>query len=188
MRALSSAALAALQRSPLPIAVLIEMDLVPALYLTTGGDNITLSGTTYYATKGLGSVGAVRETPAEFPQMAFELSGVTSEAIAVALGTQVQGVAARIKVAIFDPDTYQVIETRLRWSGRLDLMTIVDSSPSPVIQVTAEHAGIDLLRATNRIYSDADQRLDYPTDPSLQYIADQVEQRIVWPAASWGKE
>lgn len=188
MRSLSAPALAALQRSPLPLAVLVEMDLDSPLYLNTGGIDLTLGGAIYYGTKGLGAIGAVRETSAETTQMQFELSGVTSELIATALGTSVQGKAVRIKVAIFDPDTYQVLDTRLRWAGLLDVMTISDGMPTAVIQVTAEHAGIDLMRPSVSSYSDAEQRRLNAGDPSLQYMADQVEMRIVWPAASWGRK
>ena len=120
MRALSTAAAAALSASPLPLAVLVEMDLDAPLFLNTGGVDLTLDGATYYGTKGLGSIGAVRETPAEVAQMQFELAGVNTELIATALGSQVQGRAVRLKVAIFDPATYQVLDARLRWAGVLE--------------------------------------------------------------------
>jgi hypothetical protein len=35
------------------------------------------------------------------------------------------------------------------------------------------------------LYSDSEQRRLYSNDPSLQFMADQVEMRIVWPAATW---
>ena len=188
MRALSTAAAAALSASPLPLAVLVEMDLDAPLFLNTGGVDLTLDGATYYGTKGLGSIGAVRETPAEVAQMQFELAGVNTELIATALGSQVQGRAVRLKVAIFDPATYQVLDARLRWAGVLDVMKIVDGIPTATIQVSAEHAGIDLLRPTTSYLSDAEQRRVAANDPSLQYMADQVDMRVIWPAASWGQK
>lgn len=188
MRTLSTAALAALQSNPVPLALLVEMDLSTPLNLNTSSLDLVLSGATYYGTKGLGKVDAVQETPAEIKPLKFELSGVPSSHIALALTEPVQGKAVRVKLALFDPSSYQIIETRLRWAGRLDVMEIEDGPQTAVIKVSAEHAAIDLIRPTVSLYSDAEQRRLYSGDPSLQYMADQAEMRIVWPAASWGKK
>jgi hypothetical protein len=186
MRTLSAAELAALQRSPLPLAILVEMDLASGnLYLNTGNFDLTLSGTTYYGTKGLGKIDPIQDSPSEIRPLKFTLSAAPSASISLALTEPVQGKAARIKLALFDPDTYQVFQARLRWSGRLDVMAIDDGQPLATLQVSAEHAAIDLLRTTPVLYSDSDQRRLYSNDPSLQYVADQLDMRIIWPAASW---
>ena len=93
-----------------------------------------------------------------------------------------------MKLAIFDPDTYAVLATYLRWSGLLDVMAIEDGPATATIKVSAEHAGIDLIRPTVSLYSDAEQRRLAANDPSLQYMADQQDMRVVWPAASWGRK
>ena len=188
MRTLSTAALAALQRNPLPIALLIEMDLSAPIYLNTGGIDLTIGGTVYSGTQGLGRVDAVQESPAEIKPLRFELGGVPSSMIALALAEPVQGKAVRVKTALFDPDTYQIIETRLRWQGLLDVMSIADGMPTATVQVSAEHSAIDLLRTVTSFYSDAEQRRLFAGDPSLQYMASQAEIKIVWPAATWGRK
>ena len=188
MRTLSAPALAALQRSPLPIALLIEMDLTAPLYLNTGGIDLTIGGIIYSGTQGLGRVDAVQESPAEIKPLRFELGGVPSTMIALALAEPVQGKAIRVKTALFDPTTYQIIETRLRWQGQLDVMAIEDGIPTATVQVNAEHSAIDLLRTSASYYSNAEQRRLYSNDPSLQYVAGQAETKIVWPAASWGRK
>lgn len=185
MRTLSSAALAALSRSPLPLAMLVEMDLTSPLNLNTGSIDLVIGGTTYYGTRGLGKIETVAESPAEIKPLRFELSGVASASVALMETEVVRGKGGRIKLCIFDPDTYRVLDTRLRWSGYLDVMSSEEGDGTATISVTAEHAGIDLLRAVTLLYSNADQQRLNPGDPSLQYIADQVEQRIVFPAAAW---
>lgn len=188
MRSLSPATVAALQRSPLPLAMLVEMDLTQPLYLNTSGLDLVLNGRTYLGTRGLGKVEALQDSPAEVKPLRFELSGVDSTRIALARTERVQGREVRILSAIFDPDTYQPLDVRLRWCGRLDVLAVEDGVPTATLQVTAEHAGIDLLRPVTSLYSDAEQRRLHPGDPSLQYMADQAEMRIVWPAASWGRQ
>ncbi len=186
MRILSAPELAALQRSPLPLAVLLEMDLGSGpLNLNTASLDLTVDGAVYYGTRGLGKIEPVQDSPAEIRPLKFELSGVPSSAIALALTEPVQGRAARIKLALFDPDSYQVLGVHLRWAGRLDVMAIEDGPLAATLQVTAEHAAIDLLRSTPSFYSDSEQRRLYSGDPSLQFMADQVDMRVIWPAASW---
>src|SRR5438034_6050276 len=128
MRTLSSAGQAALLRSPLPLAALVEMDLTQPLYLNTGGLDLVLNGVTYYGTKGLGAIGAVQDTPAEMRGLEFTLAGVQPSLIALALSEPVQGKAVRIKLAVFNPDdATQLLDTVLLWAGRLDAMGIDDS-------------------------------------------------------------
>lgn len=188
MRTLSSAALTALSSSPCPLAVLVEMDLTASLNLCSASINLTLNGVSYLGTGGLGKVEAVQQSPSEMKQLKFELSGVPSSSVALALSEPVQGKAGRIKLAIFDPATYQALDTRLCWAGLLDVMAIDEGPATSVISVTAENAGIDLLRPYTSLLSDSEQQRLYPGDVFFQYMADQVDQRIVWPSKDWGRK
>lgn len=188
MRTLTASALAALSLSPLPLALLIEMDLTAPLNLNTSSLTLTINGTNYLGTGGLGKIEAIGETPAEIKGLKFELSGVPSTSVALALAEPVQGKAVRIKLAIFDPATYRVLDARVRWAGVLDVMEIDDARGSAVITVTAEHAGIDLQRPYTSLYSDAEQQRLNPGDVAFQFNADQVDSRIVWPDATYGRQ
>lgn len=188
MRTLSSAALAALAGSPVPIAVLVEMDLTTQLLLNNTTMDLTINSTVYTGVGALGKIDDIQETAAEVKPLQFTFSGARSENISLALQEPVQGKAVRIKFAIFDPATYQLLDVRLRWSGVLDVMSIDDGNGRATITVSGEHAGIDLLRPYASLYSDSEQRRLHPGDLAFQFNADQVEQRIVWPAASWGRQ
>jgi hypothetical protein len=189
MRILSVAAQTALRSSPLPLAVLVEMDLLSApLNLNTTSSTLTIGGTTYLGTLGVGKIDAMADTPAEVKALSFELSGVPAAQIALALTEPVQGRAVRVKLAIYDRATYQVLATDLRWAGVLDTLNISDGQPTATLQVTAEHAGIDLLRPLNALYADAEQQRLVPGDTGLQYMADQVDMRVIWPTADFFKK
>ena len=84
MRTLSTAALAALQRSPLPIAILVEMDLASPLYLNTSSLNLVVGATTYLGTAGLGRIEAIQDSPSEVKPLRFELSGVPTTSVSLA--------------------------------------------------------------------------------------------------------
>lgn len=182
MRTLTTAAATALTGEAVPIALLVEMDLSSPLNLNTSNLDLVVSGTTYYGTKGLGRIGAMQDTASELRGLQFELSGVPSDLLSLALSEPVQGKAVRIKAAILDPSTYAVLDVRLRWAGRLDVMAISDGEPAGTISVTAEHAGIDLVRPASSMYTDAEQQRLATGDLFFQFLADQVEQRVVWPA------
>ena len=188
MRSLSAAEITALQSGNVPLAILVEMALSTPLNLNTSSLDLNIGGTTYYGTRGLGTIDAVQETPAEVKQLRFTMSGVPTASIALALTEPVQGKLVTLKLAIFDPATYQVLGSHTRWAGRMDVMSISDGGGSATLTVTAEHAGIDLTRPGVSLYTDLEQQRLYPGDLFLQYLNDQVEQRIVWPAASWGRQ
>lgn len=189
MRILTAPALAALALSPLPLAVLVEMDLSTPLNLNTSSLDLTIAGITYYGTRGLGKIEAVQESPSEIKQIKFEMAGVSSSSISLALSEPVQGKAVRIKLCVFDPVTYQILDTRLRWAGLLDVFTITDDPRGQcTLNCTAEHAGIDLIRPITSYYSDTEQRRLNPGDLAFQFNADQVEQRVVWPDKNFGRQ
>lgn len=185
MRAVSPSAAAVLASGHVPLAVLVEMDLSTPLNLNTSSIDLVVAGVTYYGTRGLGKIAAVSDTPADVRGLSLELGGVPSDMVSMVLGENVQGKAVRLKLAVLDPSSYTVLDVRQRWSGWLDTMSITESGGTATITVSAEHAGADLTRPASSFYSDEEQQRLHPGDLALQFMADQVEQRITWPAAAF---
>ena len=188
MKTLSTAGQAACASGKVPMSMLIEMDLTAPLNLCTSNLDLVLGGTTYYGLKGLGKINAIQTTPAEIKQIQFELSGVPSTMIALALSEPVQGKAVRMKLAIFDPATYAILDTVLIWAGQLDAMSIQDASSGGTVAVTAEHVGIDLNRPSSSYYTDDEQQALFAGDLFFQYTSQQAEQQIIWPDKNFGKK
>ena len=155
------------------------------LFLNTGGIDLLIGGNTYLGLQGLGKIDVVQDSPAEIKPLRFELNGVSSTMLSVVLTSPVQGSVVNLKLAIFDPATYLIIETHTKWSGFLDTLTVSDMKGKSTISANAEHAGIDLLRPSGSIYSDSEQQRLYPGDPSLQYLTSQIDMRVVWPSAQF---
>ena len=81
-----------------------------------------------------------------------------------------------------------MLDVRLRWAGKIDLFQIADGSDGKcVLSCTAEHSGIDLTRPTAHYFSDAEQRRISSTDAAFQYQVDQLDRRILWPDAGYGR-
>jgi len=185
---LPAPAIAALSSHVLPLALLVEMDLTSQLLLNTTSLNITDGPTTWLGAGGLGRISPIQDSPAEIKGISFELSGANEALLAAALTERVQGKATRIKLAIFDPANYSLLHVRTIWSGRIDTLTVRDGRDGSSITVAAEHVGVDLIRPTIVTYSDAEQRRLYSNDPSLQFMADQIDIRIIWPSAEFFKQ
>lgn len=190
MRTLSSPSLLALADPNTAIAQLVELDLDPVWNVNTTGWDLIYGGTTYLGTYGAGKIDTIEDTPGDIKGLTFELPAVIDADLATALIGMPMGREARLYTAIFSTTTYQIIETVLEWAGRLDVPQIGESvdgegKGSSVIRVSAEHIAIDLLRPGNLLYSNADQQRMYPGDRSFEYVVDQSEAKIIWPAASY---
>lgn len=188
MRTVGASVATMLASEHVSMCLLIEADLTTPLYLATLGEDITYNAKTYIGIGGAGQIGVIEESAQELKPISFTLSAVPSTRISLALSEYVQGDAVRIYTMFFNPSTYAVLETRLRWQGRIDTMHIEEDGDNPrhsKLIVTAESAAIDLLRPSGRMFSDADQQLVSAGDTFFKYTAQQAEKPIVWPAASF---
>lgn len=187
MRILTPAAQAAIDSGLVVMGLLLEMDLSTPLYLNPTRLNLVVDGRTYLGTAGLGNISTIKDTGSEQARLSFELSGVPSDAIALALGERVQGKDARILLAIFHAETGALLDKKQRWAGWTDVMSIQDGPTAATIQVTAEGATLDLLRPSGYLYSHSDTQLLAPGDMCCAYVNDQVEQKIIWPSVEFFK-
>lgn len=185
MRTLSTAAAAALSNGVVLMAILVEMDLTEPLCLNTSSLNLVIGGVTYFGTAGLGTIEPITESGSDLTQLSFTMAGVQPTSLALALEEPVRGKAVRMKLAIFNATTGALIDTSLRYAGTLDTMSIADARDSSQITVTSEAAELSLLRPAGIYFNDSDQQALHPGDPSLQYVNDQSDEEIVWPASTY---
>lgn len=187
MLTLDPATQAALDAPGTILAQLVEMDLDIPQYANTTGGNIVYGGNTYIGVGALGRIDVIDESPTEIKSLRFELPCVMSTEIAQALVGMPAGREVRIHTAVIAAAAsgLTVVYRKLEWSGLLDVPQIVEGEQTSVVQVTAEHIGIDLLRPSGYLYSDQDQQRLHPGDRSWQYVIDQADKTVIWPAASF---
>lgn len=188
MRILTPTASTALAQPVVALAQLVRMDLAGGtLYLNTSGWNLVWDGHTWAGVAGVGRIQPVEDQAAELKGLSFELSGVPSSMVSLVLSEPVQGRPVDIWTAIFDSNT-TIVDAQLEWSGRLDTLAIAETNGSAVVTVSAEHLGIDLLRPCNARFADQDQQRAHPGDTFFEYLIDQADQTLVWPAAAFFKK
>lgn len=185
MKALSVAARAAIAQGVVPIAQLVELDLSTTVRLNTTSWDLAWNGQTWQGANGVGLIDVIDDSPGQVKGLRFNLTGVPSSMLAIALAEPLQGKAVTIYTAIFDVLTYQIINTYVEWAGYLDTMQIVEQGDKADITVNAEHAGIDLIRPRLTRYTAQDQARIAPGDRGFQFVIAQSETPITWPARSY---
>jgi hypothetical protein len=146
--------------------------------------NLDWGGVTYLGAYGLGTVSAVNDQPGELQGIQLELAAPDGSRIALALDEAgvVQGSVVTIRTAILDNATYQVLDAPIDWIGYADTMALSEDGAQASICVTCESKAVDLMRGAPMTYSDPDQQALYPGDRAFEYVVDQADRPVVWPA------
>tara|TARA_B100001939_G_C16694260_1_gene510032 strand:- start:71 stop:628 length:558 start_codon:yes stop_codon:yes gene_type:complete len=147
----------------------------------TGYGNLEFGGTTYVGAGDFLSVSPIKEN-AEVQANGIDiaLSGVPSDLISSALNETYQGRSCKLYLGVLDSSNAVVADPYILFSGRMDLMGIEDSGETANINITAESRLIDLDRSRERRYTSEDQKIDFPNDKGLEFIADLQDKEITW--------
>jgi hypothetical protein len=186
MRPLNPAAAALLARieagEQIPLVQLVELGFSPVERYTTAGYDIEWGGNTWGA---LGmQIEPVTAAFGDMPGLSIALPAITPEAIALALADDIEGVTLRLYDAIIDPDTGEVAQAVLAWSGTLTQPQLEDGRTAAVT-LNAEHRGVVALRPKVSRYTNDEQQRLYPGDTSLDFDPATDAGPLVWPAASF---
>lgn len=184
MKTLTSDVTNVLAGAVVPMALLVKMEFSSGTIARNSGNlSLTWGGTTYTG-GGLGTISQVEDSPGEIKGLSFEISGVAASDISLALdgADEWQGTPVTIYVALLHPDTHAVIDADVIWSGVGDTMTIKEDGGTCTVQATAESSAVDFLRGVPVTYTHADQQVFYPGDLAFQFVNQQADQPVVWPA------
>lgn len=188
MKSLLPAALTAIASGHVAYAVLVKMQF-PGVTIALNSSNMDLAwgGDTYLAANGLGEIEPITDRPGELPGVRLTLQKMDSAMIALALDDvdQVQGSPITISTAILDSTTCQIVDVEKEWAGKADTMPIEEDGATAAIALTAESKALDLLRGQVLRYTDADQQQLYPGDRAFEYVVDQSNEAVTWPAREW---
>lgn len=169
------------------ICLLISIEFASGtVYLTDAPINLIYGGNTY--------IGAGEIINIEFPEeenslsangLSLTFTGCDAAIVAIAMTEHVQGRSISVRLAAFDYASRQIIDAYTEWTGRVDQMICQESGDSASILLTAENRLADWSRPRLRRYTDADQQAEYPGDKGFEYVAQMVDQEIVWPDRTW---
>lgn len=164
-----------------PVLLLVAEFDSGTLRFWNGVGDLVYDSNTYTGSGILLSVSEVVETQnIEAHGMSFELSGIPSSLISVALAEEYQGRQITLTFAPLGSAGDPVADPFVIFSGKADVMTIEDGSKSASIKLTAENDLIVLTRPNERRRTPEDQKLKYAGDTFFDQVAVLQSKDIVW--------
>lgn len=136
--------------------------------------------------KGIGELGSwrglVEGSEVKSDTVYLTLSGVSASLLSLALGQVYQGRTAKMWLGFMDASAQLILTPRLIVRGRMNTMDIINlgAQTGAAIEVSVENRLVDWERARVRRYTDADQRVRYPTDRGLEFVSQAAQRQISW--------
>lgn len=165
--------------------VLVQCDFDSgALNLWNGLGDLTVGGVDYVGAGTLLNISSMKESSdLSANGMNVTLSGVTEPLISKARDEDYQGRELKVLLGAMDSSNSVISSPVIIFSGFMDTMKIQDAAETATITVTVENRLIEFQRSRIRRYTAEDQKIDYPTDKGLEFVAEMAEKEIVWGRA-----
>lgn len=157
------------------------------LNLWNGIGTLTVSSVDYVGAGTLLAIGEIAESSElQANGITVTLSGITDPLLSKARDEDYQGRELIVKLGAMDAANAVIADPVTVFSGFMDTMAINDASETATIQVTVENRLIEFERTRVRRYTAEDQKIDYPNDKGLEFVAEMAEKEIVWGHSSVG--
>lgn len=151
------------------------------LNLWNGIGTLTVSSVDYVGAGTLLNIGEIAESSElQANGITVTLSGITDPLLAKARDEDYQGRELTVKLGAMDASNGVITSPVTVFSGFMDTMVINDSSETATIQVNVENRLIEFERTRIRRYTAEDQKIDYPNDKGLEFVAEMQEKEIAW--------
>jgi hypothetical protein len=149
--------------------------------LWSGYGTITVGSVTYLGSGSLGTISPVEETTDLAARgINFQLSGVPTALVAVALSENYQGKECSVLFGALDPTGALVSSPVTIFAGRMDVMSINDDGQNATIIMSAENKLVDFRRPREVRYTHEEQQNLYPGDLGLEFVTAIQEKQIYW--------
>lgn len=162
--------------------VFVDMDFdAGELNLWSGFGEINQFSKRYVGAGNLLNISAVQENvELRAAGLSITLSGILQPLLDKALKDDYQGREVVVWLGGMDAENDVISTPVIIFSGFMDTMSIADGGEASVIQLSVENRLIEFERTRVRRYTNNDQKIDYPADKGLEYVAEIQEKSIVW--------
>jgi len=151
------------------------------LRLWTGLDTLTFGGEDYDGGGNMLSISDIDETSEiRATNVSVGLSGLPSSIVAAALTENYQGRPMTLYFGTLDANGAINNDPYVVFKGQMDQMSIQESGETATVVIDCESRLVDLEMARVRRYTSEDQKIDYPNDKGLEFIADLQNKQVVW--------
>lgn len=181
MRVLDPLMLAALQASVVVPAFLVSLQFKSGpQYIWSGVGPLVYNSNTYLGVGSLGGVGTISEgTEVQADGTALTLSGIDPALYSACLTDIQLGAPAQVWFACMSNG--QIIGTPyLLFSGQVDKPHITTGANTITISLALENRLANLQRASARLWTAADQNMEYPTDSAFNFVEILNDMALRW--------
>lgn len=163
-------------------ALLAEMEFASGTVRAwTGYGDFVWGSLTFNGTGNLGRVDPIEETvETRAVGLRYQLSGIDSSLITLALDDPYQNRPARLWLAILDDDGQLVADPIKLSEGKMDVMSIDDDGSTATITLSTESQLIDLRKPRLLLNTHADQQALYPGDDGFEFVEAIADRPIIW--------
>ena len=180
-RSLSANMVTEVSASQLSPILLASFSFSTPVRLWSGYGTITVGSVTYLGSGSLGTISPVEETTDLAARgINFQLSGVPTALVAVALSENYQGKPCSVLFGALDATGALVSSPVTIFAGRMDVMSINDDGQNATIIMTAENKLVDFRRPREVRYTHEEQQNIYPGDLGLEFVTAIQEKQIYW--------
>lgn len=184
-RNLTSAMASAVSDTVVRPIILIDADFDGgAVQIWSGVGDLVWDSKTYTGAGAIMAIGEVEESVGmKATGTNITITGIPSEYLSLALTEDYQGRTLTIRVGALDDSNAVIADPQIVFRGRMDIMTINESSQDGTISLSVENRLIDFERPRVRRYTDQDQKIDHSTDKGLESVTAIQDKELVWGRA-----
>lgn len=148
--------------------------------ITNHMKNVGEGGNVYYSLGSLLSVSSLNEnTDLGISGLTVTLSGADTAIVSSMQTTEIQGAPVNAKLFILGNQS-TILYSHLYFKGVIDNMTYTQNGGSVTISLNCENFLVRFADRVNRRYTNADQKIQYPSDKGLEFVEDISEKVVIW--------
>ena len=144
--------------------------------MTAGGSSKTFTGTGDM----LGMSEIEESDTLSMSGVTLTLAGIKSSLISTALSANYTNRKGTIYLGLFDTSNNVVADVYTLFKGNMDVLNISEGPATTVIQLKLESRLVTFEKASNRMYTFEDQKVDFPNDLGFEFIPDLQDKEIIW--------
>tara|TARA_R100000458_G_C8277901_1_gene253649 strand:- start:3781 stop:4374 length:594 start_codon:yes stop_codon:yes gene_type:complete len=156
------------------------------LRLWTGYFNASIDSETYIASGDILQISQIHETSdTKATGVTITLTGLDSSLLSAGLNDNVQGTTVKLFFGVLTTSSNAdaIVDTPyLVFEGFLDTMVLNENATSSDLIFTCEHKLIVLEKATDRRYTDVDQRQLHEGDKGCAFVTSLQDKSLAWGA------
>ena len=146
------------------------------LTMTAGGSSKTFNG----AGDMLGVSEVEESSTLSMSGVTLTLAGIKSSILSTALGANYTNRKGAIYLGLFDTSNNVIADVYTLFKGNMDVMNIQEGADTCLITLKLESRLITFEKASNRMYTNEDQKIDFSSDVGFEFIPDLQDKEITW--------